>query len=178
MGRTVLPITAAELNAATTAARQAMMSVITSVHDGVPVFQTGIDIPPEAEDKALRTLARAGASLFQRLFLHDAAGNDARAIGEWLRDNAMDPGVRLTVQIIADHAPLPWAMLYLGDAASTARLDWDSFLGMRHVIEQLPLQQSLRTRTNEIPSKPSLAHEPEHEPLHRHEPGNAAGRRP
>jgi phosphoribosylcarboxyaminoimidazole (NCAIR) mutase len=156
-GRTVLPITAAELNAATTAARQAMMSVITSVHDGVPVFQTGIDIPAEAGDKALRTMARAGAGLFQRLFLHDAAGDDARAIGRWLRDNAMDPGVRLTVQIIADHAPLPWAMLYLGDAASTARLDWDCFLGMRHIIEQLPLQQSLRTRTNEIPSKPSLA---------------------
>jgi hypothetical protein len=157
VGRTVLPITAAELNAATTAARRAMMSVITSVHDGVPVFQTGIDIPPEAKQEALRTLARAGASLFQRLFLHDAAGNDARAIGEWLRDNAMDPGVRLTVQIIADHAPLPWAMLYLGNAASSARLDWDNFLGMRHIIEQLPLQQSLRTRTNEIPSKPSLA---------------------
>jgi hypothetical protein len=157
VGRTVLPITAAELSAATTAARRAMMSVITSVHDGVPVFQTGIDIPHEAQQEALRTLARAGASLFQRLFLHDAAGNDARAIGEWLRDNAMDPGVRLTVQIIADHAPLPWAMLYLGDAASSAGLDWDNFLGMRHIIEQLPLQQSLRTRTNEIPSKPSLA---------------------
>ena len=157
VGRTVLPITAIELNAATNAARQAMMTVITSVHNGEYVFQTGADIPPEAEQQALRTLARAGASLFQRLFLHDAAGADARAIGEWLRDNAMDPGVRLTVQIIADHAPLPWAMLYLGDAASKARLSWDNFLGMRHIIEQLPLQQSLRTRTNEIPSKPSLA---------------------
>jgi hypothetical protein len=157
VGRTVLPITAAELNAATAAARKAMMDVITSVHDGAYVFQSGIDIPPEAGQEALRTLARAGASLFQRLFLHDAAGNDAKAVGEWLRDNAMDPGVRLTVQIIADHAPLPWALLYLGDAASTATLDWDSFLGMRHVIEQLPLQQSLRTRNNKIRSKPALA---------------------
>ena len=95
--------------------------------------------------------------LFQRLFLHDAAGNDARAVGEWLRLNAMDPGVRLTVQVIADHAPLPWPLLYLGDAASTAILNWDNFLGMRHIIEQLPLQQSLLTMTNEIRSKPALA---------------------
>jgi len=125
VGWTVLPITATELNAATTAAREAMMAVITTMHQGKPVFQAGLDIPREAEEEALRTLARAGASLFQRLFLHDAAGRDARAVGEWLRDNAMDPGIRLTVQVIADHAPLPWALLYLGDAGKTA-MSWSS----------------------------------------------------
>jgi hypothetical protein len=95
--------------------------------------------------------------LFQQLFLHPAAGADAMAIGEWLRGYAMNPGLRLTVQIVADHAPLPWAMLYLGDASEGAELDWNNFLGMRHIVEQLPLQTSLGTRDNEILSKPNLA---------------------
>ena len=69
----------------------------------------------------------------------------------------MNPGLRLTVQIVADQAPLPWAMLYLGDASEGAELDWNNFLGMRHIVEQLPLQTSLDTSDNEIPSKPSLA---------------------
>jgi hypothetical protein len=155
-GRTVLPITAIELAAAVDAARQAMMDVIQTQQAGELVFQTGIDIPEEARNTALRTLARAGARLFQQLFLHPGAGADAKNIGEWLRDQAMDPAYRLKVQIVADQAPLPWALLYLGDAREGARLDWNYFLGMRHIVEQLPLQQSLNTRGSQIPSEPSL----------------------
>jgi hypothetical protein len=157
VGRTVLPITELELDAAVRAARAAMMTVIQSVHGGTKVFQQVINIPPAARDAALRTLARAGQRLFQQLFLHPAAGADARAIGNWLQSYALNPGLRLTVQVVADHAPLPWAMLYLGDASDDAQLDWNNFLGMRHIVEQLPLQTSLNTRTNEISSQPRLA---------------------
>jgi molecular chaperone DnaK len=157
VGRTVLPVKDTELAAAVGSARAAMMRVIQSVYAGELVFQTGIDIPNEARDSALRMLARAGSRLFQQLFLHPAAGADARRIGEWLRDYSLDPGLRLTVQIVADRAPLPWAMLYLGDASEGAELDWNNFLGMRHIIEQLPLQTSLGTRDNQIVSEPSLA---------------------
>jgi CHAT domain len=157
VGRTILPIRDTELAAAVESARAAMMSVIQSVYAGELVFQTGIDIPDEARDSALRILARAGSRLFQRLFLHPTAGADATRIGEWLRGYALDPGLRLTVQIVADRAPLPWAMLYLGDASEGAELDWNNFLGMRHIVEQLPLQASLGTRDNEIASEPNLA---------------------
>lgn len=157
VGRTTLPIKDSELAAAVESARAAMMRVIQSVYAGELIFQAGIDIPDEAADSALRTLARAGSRLFQQLFLHPAAGADARRIGEWLRGYALDPGLRLTVQIVADRAPLPWAMLYLGDASEGAELGWYNFLGMRHVVEQLPLQSSLGTRDNEILSEPSLA---------------------
>ena len=133
------------------------MNVIQSVYAGALVFQAGIDIPDEARDSALRTLARAGSRLFQQLFLHPTAGEDAKRVGEWLRGYAMDPGRRLKIQIVADRAPLPWAMLYLGDASEGAELDWNNFLGMRHIVEQLPLQQSMDTRDNEILSEPSLA---------------------
>ena len=80
----------------------------------------------------------------------------------------MDPGLRLNVQIVADHAPLPWAMLYLGDASEGAELDWNNFLGMRHIVEQLPLQQSLGTRDNEIPSRAQPCSQRQREHLHRH----------
>jgi hypothetical protein len=156
-GRAILPITATELAAAVDSARNAMMNVIGSVLAGEYVFQTRIDIPGDAQGSALRTLARAGARLFQQLFLHPAAGADARRVGDWLRENAMDPDLRLTVQIFADHAPLPWSMLYLGDASENAELDWNNFLGMRHIVEQLPLQMSLGTVDNEILSRPKLS---------------------
>jgi hypothetical protein len=156
-GRTVLPITATELDAVVQRARGAMMEVIGWPSVGEKVFQTRIDIPGDAQNMALKTLARAGARLFQHLFLHPAAGTDAKRTGEWLRENAMDPGLRLTVQIVADQAPLPWTMLYLGDASEGAELNWNYFLGMQHIVEQLPLQQSLSTRDNRIPSRPELA---------------------
>ena len=34
-------------------------------------------------------------------------------------------------------------MLYVGDASAGAKLSWDHFIGMRHVIEQIPLQPKL-----------------------------------
>jgi hypothetical protein len=155
--RTILPITATELAAAVNATRDAMMKVIRLVSGGQRVFQARIDIPDDAREFALRTLARAGARLFQHLFLHPAAGADARRVGEWLTQNALDRDVRLTVQIFAGHAPLPWSMLYLGDVSENAELDWDKFLGMRHIVEQLPLQMSLGTVDNEIASTPRLS---------------------
>jgi CHAT domain len=156
-GRTTLPITDNELASAVTAAREAMMQVILLQHDYEAVFQEAIDIPAEAGEEALRTLAEAGADLFQKLFLHPAGGADAKAVGRWLRDYATDPTLRLTFQVVAHEAPIPWALLYLGDASEDAELDWNNFLGMRHIVEQLPLQTSLSTRNYEIPSKPSLA---------------------
>ena len=155
--QTRLSVTREELDRAVTRARQAMLSVIQSRHAGSLVFQAGIDIPEPARDEALRTLARAGALLFKQLFEHPGDGADARLIGQFLREQAADPDCQLTIQVVADQAPLPWAMLYLGDAAEGAALDWNNFLGMRHVIEQLPLQQTLATTTSRIPSRPRLS---------------------
>jgi hypothetical protein len=154
---TVLPITDAELAAAVDSVRRAMMSVIQTEHAGKFVFQSSIDIPDAARDTALHTLARAGALLFQRLFFHPHAGADARNIGEWLRDQAMDPDGLLKVLVAADQAPLPWPLLYLGEASEGSSLDWNYFLGMRHIVDQLPLQPNLNTRGNQIPSEPKLA---------------------
>jgi CHAT domain len=152
-----LGVTPAELALAVDRAHSELMKVISWPPVGEKVFQSRIDISADAQDMALRTLARAGASLFQRLFFHPGGDPEARRVGQWLSAQAMNPEVCLTVQVVADRAPLPWGMLYLGDASKDARLDWNCFLGMRHIVEQLPLQPSLVTQTARIPSRPELA---------------------
>jgi hypothetical protein len=48
-------------------------------------------------------------------------------------------------------------LLYMGDASAGATLDWDLFLGMRHVIEEIPLQPSMPVVDGAIASHPRLA---------------------
>jgi hypothetical protein len=151
-----LPISTTELGLAAEAARKALLDVVETVHNGGYVFQDQIDVPAEVRDSALRILAPAGARLFQQLFLHPPKSPDALAIGEWLRGYAMAPGRELTIQILAPEAPLPWGLLYLGDVSDETALDWNNFLGMRHIVEQLPVQMCDGASDSRIDSDPEL----------------------
>ena len=157
--RARLPVEKAYLASAIDAARHDLMKVVMRQNSaGDYIFQTSIDIPDAERDLALRTLARAGALLFQKMFFGPAAGADSKAIGEHLRKMASNPTTRLKLQIVAESVPVPWALLYVGDASSGAQLDWENFLGMRHVVEQIPLQNTLSVCYPNIPSdKPQLA---------------------
>lgn len=156
--RVRLPITREELALATAAVQQAMLDVVLSVDDqGHKPFTSSIDIPPEAEERALGSLSRAGARLFQQLFNHPGAGADAARVGDWLRQQAGAPGVRLNVQVVAHDVPVPWALLYVGPVGGQQRPSWDMFLGARHVIEQIPFQMSLSVPDQRIASAPILA---------------------
>jgi hypothetical protein len=155
----ILPITETELGDAIRTARDGLMNVI-SQRDGAMrlVFQTSLDIDAASQKKALRTLARTGAGLFQRIFFGPAASSDVRRIGEWLRKRATNPNERLTMQVVAQRFPIPWGLLYVGEAGENAQLSWDLFLGMRHIIEQIPLQTNLVVDDSVIKSdSPSLA---------------------
>jgi hypothetical protein len=158
MKTVLLPITEAELGDAIKTARDGLMSVITQRDPSSRlVFQTGIDVDEAAATKALQTLARSGARLFQRIFFGPAAGVEVQQMGEWLRTRAMNPKERLTLQIVSTRFPVPWGLLYLGKVDRTATLNWDNFLGMRCIIEQLPLMNSF-VADSVIPSdQPSLA---------------------
>ena len=153
-----LPITEADLGDAIKTAREGLMSVITQRDPSSRlVFQTSVDVDEASAVKALQTLARTGARLFQRLFFGPAAGIEVQQMGEWLRSRAMNPKERLTLQIVSTRFPVPWGLLYLGKVDRNATLDWDSFLGMGCVIEQLPLVNSF-VADSVIPSdQPSLA---------------------
>ena len=148
-----LPVQPAHLASAIDAARDELMKVVMH-RDGAGqyVFQKKIDIPDADRDAALRIMARAGARLFQQLFFGPGAAEDSRKIGEFLRKMASDRAARLKLQIVAETAPVPWGMLYVGDASDGATLDWDNFLGMRHVIEVIPLQNQLAVLDSAIRS--------------------------
>src|SRR5689334_3236514 len=61
-------------------------------------------------------------------------------------------------QVVADRFPVPWGLLYFGDAAEGATIDPELFLGMRHVVEQIPLQTGMLVDDTVIDSgSPSLA---------------------
>jgi hypothetical protein len=139
--RARLPLQPAFLaNAIDTERLDLMKVVMHQSAGGQYIFQTGIDIPDADRDFALKTMARAGALLFQKLFFGPGAGADSKTVGEFLRRMLSDRATRLKLQIVAESTPVPWGLLYLGDASSSAQLDWENFVGMRHVIEQIPLQ--------------------------------------
>ena len=157
--RARLPLLPGYLASAVDAARRELLNVIMHQDEGGNYdFQTSVDILSPAGEFALRTMARAGARLFQQIFFGPAAGADSQAIGTFLRTAASDRTRRLKLQIVAESAPVPWGLLYMGDASTGAQLDWDNFLGMRHVIEQIPLQNTLAISDCAIPSdKPDLS---------------------
>jgi CHAT domain len=152
-----LAIERAYLASAIDQLRRELMKIVTYRNsDGEYIFQTAVDIPKGDCDAALKVMARAGAELFQKLFFGPAAGADSQAIGEWLAKSAMDRTKRLKLQVLSASAPIPWQMLYVGELAAPP--DWDNFLGMRHVIEQIPFQANLAGCEPEIPSdQPALS---------------------
>ena len=158
MARARLPIQPADLAKAVDVARDELMKIVMHRNaDNTYVFQAGIDIPAADQDAALEIMARAGATLFRKLFWGPSMAADANRVGDFLRKMAADTP-KLKLQILADSAPIPWGMLYFGDASAGAKLDWSNFLGMRHVIEMIPLQNTLAVASADIPSdQPRLA---------------------
>src|SRR5262249_52177630 len=139
--------------AAIDAARDEIMKVVMYRDtNGDYIFQKTIKIPAADRDAALKILARAGAQLFRKLFFGPAAADDSKRVGKFLRDMASRPDLRLKLQIVAESTPVPWGLLYVGDAAEGATLDWSNFIGMRHVIEQIPLQNTLSVPDSAIRS--------------------------
>ncbi|OBJ70705.1 hypothetical protein A5643_10030 [Mycobacterium sp. 1274756.6] len=152
-----LPLSANDLAVAADAARRELATVVMGVYGGKQAFLDSIDIPANVQREALGRLARAGRRLFQQLFQPAGAGGDVHSIGDWLVEYATDPELQLKLQIFAARVPVPWSMLYLGDVHGGAELDWNHFLGFRHIIEQLPFQSLPGSKSNFIQSQPNLS---------------------
>ena len=153
----VLPVSEAEIGDAIKVARDAMMSVVTQRDGAELVFQKGIAIDDASRDRALRKLAVAGADLFQRIFFGPAAAADVQQVGALLKKQATKPGSSLNFQVVATRFPVPWGLLYFGDTSEGAAIDPELFLGMRHVVEQIPLQTGMLVDDTVIDSGESVA---------------------
>jgi CHAT domain len=146
--RVHLPIQQQELASAIDQVRRALLDVV-----GKRAFRTQLDIPAEDRDDALRLLAREGFRLYQKIFYHPAGGADARHLGDWLRQQATGRNEVLKIQLVTRDFPVPWGLLYIDDEWKADATDWQRFLGMSHVIEQIPLQTTLTTLSGIIDSE-------------------------
>ncbi|MDQ3699955.1 MAG: CHAT domain-containing protein, partial [Chloroflexota bacterium] len=118
------------------------------------VYQTQIDIPEEVNREALRRLAKAGYRLYQEIFY---AHNDLTAtrMGDRLRDLARRE--TLKIQIVSQQFLLPWGVLYLAQDFDENNVDPELFLGLRHIVEHIPLQQNMPDVGYTIASQPALS---------------------
>jgi hypothetical protein len=135
-----LPIQGAELASAIEQVRKALMKVVSE-----RIFQRELDIPDEDRDAAVAVLAKAGFRLYQKIFYHPAGGADARRLGDYIREQVTTGTDPLLLQFVTRNFPVPWSLLYVTDKWDADAVDWQRFLGMSHVIEQIPLQTTLST---------------------------------
>src|SRR5690606_26235207 len=93
--------------------------------------------------------------LFRRIFYNDANDAGARLIGDRLRQLAQQQTLR--IQIVSDRFLLPWGALYLENPTGMEEIDPNAFLGFRHILEQIPLQQNVTVLEPNIFSEPALS---------------------
>jgi hypothetical protein len=118
------------------------------------VYQERVDIPEEVHQEAMKKLAKAVYLLFRRIFYNDANDAGARLIGDRLRQLAQQQTLR--IQIVSDRFLLPWGALYLENPTGMEPIDPNAFLGFRHILEQIPLQQNVTVLEPNIFSEPAL----------------------
>jgi hypothetical protein len=152
-----LPITLPQLDQMITQVRQELRDIVylEAGPNKARVYQAGIDIPPAANQVAVQRLAKAGFRLYQRIFYGPAADSQANLLGDRLREMAQKE--MLKIQIFSQQFVLPWGILYMADEYDPNQVDPELFLGLKHIIEHIPLQQTMQVIDNTIDSRPSLA---------------------
>ncbi len=150
-----LPIQRSELDQMISQARDVLLSVVQSDAPAGKVYQTGLTIPESVNRDALKKVAQAGFRLFQRMFFGPAADEQSQRLGKTIREMAR--GKKLKIQIVSKDFLLPWGILYMADAFDPDHIDPDLFLGLKHVVEHLPLQQGLHVTTSEIDGRPRFS---------------------
>ncbi|GAA5032123.1 hypothetical protein GCM10025738_13940 [Microbacterium fluvii] len=144
-----IEITPVQLAARIDAVRAVLLAAVKKSHVALEMT-----IPPEDNAALLADLAFAGYRLYQAVFAGNEAGAELRAVGDWLRGRLAE-GVS-TLQVVSTGFPVPWALMYLTDRFDPAALTWDAFVGMRHIVEQVPLVQ-----LDTVPPPPAIASTPE-----------------
>lgn len=150
----ILPLKLPDLADIADQARRKLMEIIDFQQDGAYIYQHNLQIPPEVNQLALQNLAEAGFRLYQRIFFGPAADEQCKNLGSKLRELAQKE--KLKIQIFSQDFVFPWAVLYLADRFNPNQIDPELFLGFKHIIEHIPLQQSMQVTDNRIDSQPGL----------------------
>lgn len=153
-----IPLTLAELARMNSNVRQTLADVVGPLDAAgkvtVTSYQTGIEITPATHLDALQKVAKAGYLLYHDLFYGPSADAQAREVGDQLRE--LSRRERLHIQIVSDRFLLPWSVLYLADTFDAEAIDIECFLGIKHIIEQIPKQQTTYVLDQCINSHPQV----------------------
>ncbi len=150
-----LPITREYLDNEIAQVRQELLKIVHLSVGGSKVYQAGVEIPPNVNRHALRQLAKEGYLLYKRIFYGREAGAQANLLGDRLRQMAQ--GDKLKIQIFSQHFMLPWGILYVAEEYDPDNIDPEMFLGLKHIIEHIPLQPNMQVIEGTIDSSPGLA---------------------
>ncbi len=143
-----LNITPQHLNALVDGLRKQLTEVVQLTYQGEKVFQTRVDIPEPASELAFKTLAQAGYGLYRSLFFGPGADSQSRNLGKKLSEMARrEP---LSVQIFSQQFMIPWGLLYIAERWDPEQLEAENFLGLKHVIEHIPLQPEMHVTEGKI----------------------------
>lgn len=126
-------VTPIEIGARIAAVRDALLEVVSRRQIALEM-----DVAPDDNATILGELAWAGFRLYQTVFENSSASPELLAVGKWLRDALAHDEVQ-TLQVVSRGFPVPWALMYLTEQFDRESLTWDDFIGMRHVIEQIPM---------------------------------------
>ena len=152
-----LPLNSVQLAYMVGQIRTALSQVVNYISDGEYVYQEHIDIPVPVNQQACFLLAKAGFRLYQNIFFGPSADEQVKKMGTRLRDLFHEDA--LNIQVFAREFTLPWGILYLSEKSpqSAAEVDPELFLGLKHEIENIPLQLNLQVLDSEIDARSGLS---------------------
>ena len=141
-----LPITQVQLHGMIAELRKVLLSIVYLQTSGINIYQTRIEIPEGVRDHVLPILANAGYDFFDKMFYGPGHDMQANLMGDKFKEMAKKG--KLNIQIFATEFTLPWGLLYVGDDPDEP--DPEMFLGLKHVIEYVPLQPKMQVTERAI----------------------------
>lgn len=126
-------ITPAELAARINGVRSELLATVQN-----RAVALNLDITPQDNATALQKLAFEGYLLFRSIFLGSGASPQLVEVGKWLLTESTRADFT-TLQVVSSGFPVPWPLMYLTDDFAHTPLSWDNFIGMRCVVEQVPM---------------------------------------
>jgi hypothetical protein len=92
--------------------------------------------------------------LYNAIFFGANADAQLNLLGNRFRELAQTQDLR--IQIHSQDFVMPWGLLYMASKWDPNHLDPKLFLGLRHIIEHIPLQQNMHVFDEDINSQPKL----------------------
>jgi hypothetical protein len=151
-----IPITAQQLDTIGINARKTLKEIVDTIDPKTAKrpYQERLKISDEFHRESLKKLAQAGFILFRELFFPPAADAQLKNIGKRLIE--IVSGDPLTIQIVTTRFFIPWPILYVADRLDLTNIDPNRFLGFRHRIEQIPLQNGFNVTAPVIKHEKNL----------------------